>query len=584
MESLAAETGIRHGADRPRGRPTSASHYWTSHHPWIVPEPVTLEPTESYSGRTWTSTPPSSRRSPRRPGRIRSGCGRRRTQHGPPVDERVLEDDRRGLHVARLSAARHRCRGRRRRLLAGGFEGQAAAIDGASGSSSNPIAGIGGPRRASRAATGPSRAPRARTRGRARGRRSCPARPCRPSPAAPGRGAPRRAGRDGRSRPRRGRAGRAHRRCRSRQGPTTAEDTRRIARAMRDAGVDLLLFAGGDGTARDILRRRRRRVPCWASPRASRSTPPPSPSTLHGRRARGRVPGAARVPVVRPRCSTSTRTPTARAASRPRLDGYLRVPFRREPSRAARCHRRPGEAGAVDEHRPGRRERLDADRHYILGPGHHDAGHRPAAWACPRRSWASTSSTAEVSSGRCERAAARGPRGPRRDHRHRHADRRSGLHLRRGNPQIGPRVLEHVPSRGHPRGRHPGEARGPGRQAAPGRHRRSGRRRLAIRLPAGHHRLSRDDRLPASTGQGGSDHGHACGQACPRDGRGVRHRSGHGRAVRARRVRRSSSCISTRARPRLRPPGSSAAGGRALAGGWRRHAGRRLPCRDRSHR
>jgi glycine dehydrogenase subunit 2 len=24
-------------------------HYWTSHHPWIVPEPFTLEPTESYS-------------------------------------------------------------------------------------------------------------------------------------------------------------------------------------------------------------------------------------------------------------------------------------------------------------------------------------------------------------------------------------------------------------------------------------------------------------------------------------------------------------------------------------------------------
>lgn len=35
--------------------------------------------------------------------------------------------------------------------------------------------------------------------------------------------------------------------------PTTPEDTRRAARVMHAAGVDLILFAGGDGTARDIV-------------------------------------------------------------------------------------------------------------------------------------------------------------------------------------------------------------------------------------------------------------------------------------------------------------------------------------------
>jgi predicted polyphosphate/ATP-dependent NAD kinase len=34
---------------------------------------------------------------------------------------------------------------------------------------------------------------------------------------------------------------------------TSAEDTRRVARALRECGVSLILFAGGDGTARDIL-------------------------------------------------------------------------------------------------------------------------------------------------------------------------------------------------------------------------------------------------------------------------------------------------------------------------------------------
>ncbi len=34
---------------------------------------------------------------------------------------------------------------------------------------------------------------------------------------------------------------------------STAEDTRNAVRALRDRGVDLILFAGGDGTARDIF-------------------------------------------------------------------------------------------------------------------------------------------------------------------------------------------------------------------------------------------------------------------------------------------------------------------------------------------
>jgi len=51
-----------------------------------------------------------------------------------------------------------------------------------------------------------------------------------------------------------------------RAGATTAEDTSRAARQMSALGVDLLLFAGGDGTARDIWRAVRPQFPCLGIP------------------------------------------------------------------------------------------------------------------------------------------------------------------------------------------------------------------------------------------------------------------------------------------------------------------------------
>jgi glycine dehydrogenase subunit 2 len=47
-EQLTRETGV-HSEEIERRVVDFGTHYWTSHHPFVVPEPMTLEPTESYS-------------------------------------------------------------------------------------------------------------------------------------------------------------------------------------------------------------------------------------------------------------------------------------------------------------------------------------------------------------------------------------------------------------------------------------------------------------------------------------------------------------------------------------------------------
>lgn len=54
--------------------------------------------------------------------------------------------------------------------------------------------------------------------------------------------------------------------CSEWQQTTTADDTVALVRALADAGADLLLFAGGDGTARDIVRADRPSLPVLGVP------------------------------------------------------------------------------------------------------------------------------------------------------------------------------------------------------------------------------------------------------------------------------------------------------------------------------
>ncbi|HET6398254.1 MAG TPA: NAD(+)/NADH kinase [Candidatus Thermoplasmatota archaeon] len=57
-------------------------------------------------------------------------------------------------------------------------------------------------------------------------------------------------------------------------GETTPEHTRRAAAALRDAGVDLLCFVGGDGTATDVAAAVGGTVPCLGVPGGVKITSP----------------------------------------------------------------------------------------------------------------------------------------------------------------------------------------------------------------------------------------------------------------------------------------------------------------------
>jgi glycine dehydrogenase subunit 2 len=48
-EKLKADTGFGTEDVQRRMVDFGLQHYWMSHHPWIIPEPFTLEPCESYS-------------------------------------------------------------------------------------------------------------------------------------------------------------------------------------------------------------------------------------------------------------------------------------------------------------------------------------------------------------------------------------------------------------------------------------------------------------------------------------------------------------------------------------------------------
>ena len=141
-----------------------------------------------------------------------------------------------------------------------------------------------------------------------------------------------------------------------RHAETTAADTEEAARALRDAGVDLLLFAGGDGTARDIFNAVGDSVPALGIPAGVKlhsavyaNTPAAAGDLaalyLQGRREAMRL-REAEVMDIDEEAFRLGHVST-------RLYGYLRVPYQRTLLQSAKAGGVAGDAGEQQQVHPG---------------------------------------------------------------------------------------------------------------------------------------------------------------------------------------------------------------------------------------
>jgi len=152
-------------------------------------------------------------------------------------------------------------------------------------------------------------------------------------------------------------------------GATTAGDTRRAARQMHDRGVDLLLFAGGDGTARDIYEAVGLAQPALGIPAGVKihsavyATHPRSAGALAALYLTGRVADLREAEVM-----DIDEEAFRQGRLSARLYGYLQVPYR---SSLVQGQKVPGsgESASLAAIAEDVADRMEPDVLYILGPG-----------------------------------------------------------------------------------------------------------------------------------------------------------------------------------------------------------------------
>jgi len=153
-------------------------------------------------------------------------------------------------------------------------------------------------------------------------------------------------------------------------GQTTPEDTRAAAREMRRLKVALLLFAGGDGTARDIYNAVGVGIPVLGIPAGVKihsavfATNPTSAGDLAWLYLQGRVASLKEAEVM-----DIDEDAYRRGVVSARLYGYLHVPFKTSLVQSLKTASSPGEKAAMAGIAWQVIDGMEDDWLYILGPG-----------------------------------------------------------------------------------------------------------------------------------------------------------------------------------------------------------------------
>ena len=153
-------------------------------------------------------------------------------------------------------------------------------------------------------------------------------------------------------------------------GATTSKDTQNAAHEMRQSGVALLLFAGGDGTARDVYHAIGDSLPALGIPAGVKihsavyATNPRSAGDLAAAYVQGRITTLREAEVM-----DIDEQAFRQGIVSAKLYGYLQVPFERRLLQGLKTPSRPGEQAAMAAIAADVVGKMEENWLYIIGPG-----------------------------------------------------------------------------------------------------------------------------------------------------------------------------------------------------------------------